>query len=104
MKPMFEEWMVKYGRRYESEEEKAMRYREFKRHFKNAEKANALGTGKPCFGLNNLSDSTKAESRSRCGCHEPLPAEVLFVLRCGDMYRRVVKRWSQRRGDQGGVE
>ena len=31
MKAMFEEWMVEYGRTYESEEEKAMRYKNFKR-------------------------------------------------------------------------
>ncbi|KAM3296377.1 hypothetical protein ACQJBY_038614 [Aegilops geniculata] len=67
MKARFEEWMVEYGRRYESEEEEAMRYREFKRHCKNAERANMLSRGGATFGPNNLADSTEEEGLRRSG-------------------------------------
>uniref|UniRef100_A0ACD5TBW3 Uncharacterized protein n=1 Tax=Avena sativa TaxID=4498 RepID=A0ACD5TBW3_AVESA len=101
MRPMFESWMVEHGRRYESEEETTMRYREFKRNVKDVDRANALGGGKAVFGLNHLSDSTQAESRVRGGgCRDLTPAEdLMFWLGCDAVCLPAVKWWTQRRGD-----
>ncbi|KAF7088225.1 hypothetical protein CFC21_091355 [Triticum aestivum] len=89
MKARFEEWMVKYERRYKSEEEKAMPYREFKRHCKNAERANMLSRGGATFGPNNLADLTEEEGLCRSGGE----CEPTFAHRLGYPYRRAVEWW-----------
>uniref|UniRef100_N1QSL0 Fruit bromelain n=1 Tax=Aegilops tauschii TaxID=37682 RepID=N1QSL0_AEGTA len=100
MKARFEEWMVKYERRYKSEEEKAMPYREFKRHCKNAERANMLSRGGATFGPNNLADLTEEEGLCRSGVpFNPIglseveaelecPTDVEFELHTSWLYER----------------
>ncbi|XP_037445125.1 uncharacterized protein LOC119314520 [Triticum dicoccoides] len=86
MKARFEDWMVEYDQKYKSEEEKTMRYREFKRHCKNAERANMLSRGGATFGPNN---STEEE----CLCRSRGEREPTFAQRLGYPYRRAVEWW-----------
>ena len=89
MKARFKDWMVEYDRKYKSEEEKTMRYREFKRHCKNGERANMLSRGGVTFGSNNLADSTVEEGLRRSGGER----EPTFAQRLGYPYRRAVEWW-----------
>ncbi|KAJ1261127.1 hypothetical protein BS78_09G004400 [Paspalum vaginatum] len=57
----FEEWMKEHGRSYESEEEKADRYKNFKVNAMRADRAKALFPSGPRFAPNNLGDWSREE-------------------------------------------
>uniref|UniRef100_A0A0D9WI49 Cathepsin propeptide inhibitor domain-containing protein n=1 Tax=Leersia perrieri TaxID=77586 RepID=A0A0D9WI49_9ORYZ len=63
MKSRFEEWMKKYGKSYETKEEKARRYEAFKKNAIHADKANAAEQRDVPFAPNGLADMTDEEYR-----------------------------------------
>ncbi|CAM0871028.1 unnamed protein product [Alopecurus aequalis] len=67
MKNRFEEWMIKYGRTYEDKEEKAMRYKLFKRSAEQVDWHNATRGIGCTTETNHFSDRTSEELELSCG-------------------------------------
>jgi hypothetical protein len=64
MKRRFAEWMVKHGRRYEDEEEKAMRYKIFKSTAQRVDELNLRPGALSTVGTNDFADRTAEERPS----------------------------------------
>ncbi|KQJ92977.1 uncharacterized protein LOC100839113 isoform X2 [Brachypodium distachyon] len=95
LKARFEEWMIKYERRYKDEEEKALRFREFKRHVKDSEKANTLGSGFCTFEPNGLGDLTEEEGLMRRTGSYDMTARRYIARQRDIVYQRVLEWWYQ---------
>ncbi|XP_010521644.1 PREDICTED: ervatamin-B-like [Tarenaya hassleriana] len=62
--PKHEQWMAKYGRVYENESEKKMRFEIFKKNLEFIENFNRNGNATYKLGINQFSDMTDEEFRS----------------------------------------
>uniref|UniRef100_A0ACD5WG06 Uncharacterized protein n=1 Tax=Avena sativa TaxID=4498 RepID=A0ACD5WG06_AVESA len=83
MKKRFEEWMVKHGRMYKDEEEKAMRYEIFRRKARSVDEHNAMPGCSVTRGTHLFADREEGEL---CCCYGN---SWYGRLRCWlDQYRR----------------
>jgi hypothetical protein len=64
MKKRFEEWMIKYDRRYRDNEEKAMRYKIFKSTAQRVDELNLRPGALSTVGTNDFADRTAEERPS----------------------------------------
>ncbi|XP_047083309.1 uncharacterized protein LOC124694359 [Lolium rigidum] len=64
MKKRFEEWMIKYDRKYRDNEEKAMRYKIFKRTAQRVDELNLRPGALSTVGTNDFADRTAEERPS----------------------------------------